>query len=71
MVKLNLDDFCQGGCPEFKAIVEYAPVYQCLDDSRIAFTDTVISCKHRDRCRHLMAFLKSKEVSHEHHTSRL
>ena len=71
MVKLNVDDFCRGGCPEFKAIVEYPPVYQSCNNFYITVTDTVISCKHRDRCRHVMAFLKSKEDSHEHHTGRL
>lgn len=68
MVKLNLNDFCQGGCPDFEAIVEYQ---QGRDNFTTTFTDTVISCKYRDRCRHLMAFLKSKEVSHEHYSGRL
>lgn len=68
MIKLNLDDFCQGGCPEFKAIVEYQQISANFDTT---FMDTVIFCKHRDRCRHLMAFLKSKEGSHERYPGRL
>ena len=56
MIVLNVKPYCHN-CLEFKADVEGAEILYAHNEE-LAVTDTIISCKHENRCeaikKHLM-----------------
>ena len=48
MIRLNVKPYCHN-CLEFEADVE-KPEIMYAHNEELAVTDTIISCKHRNRC---------------------
>lgn len=60
MIKLVVEPYCHS-CPDFEVYVEKPTAYYANFGECITIGDTVIFCEHRDRCRRMMDYLKSKE----------
>lgn len=62
MIKLNIDKHCDN-CPEFEAEVDKSSMYNYsnnFDDHIEAICTTIITCKHKDRCRGMVTLLKGE-----------
>ena len=56
MIELYTQPYCQG-CPEFEPEVHKSQSLGYYDGKRFKTpTDTVIKCKHRDRCREIFDY---------------
>jgi len=57
MITLNIQKYCDN-CPEFEPDV-FKRTTHTFDDA-LTQTDTVISCKHQDRCHEIKKYLEGK-----------
>lgn len=65
MIKLVVQPYCHS-CPDFEPHAE-KPIllYDSSGDLYDTLGDTVIFCKHRDRCRRMMEHLKAELEEHK------
>lgn len=55
MIKLFVEEWCKGGCPEFEADVDKLAVFgDPYDGCAPPLFETTIKCKHESRCRNLV-----------------
>lgn len=60
MIRVEVQDYCQS-CLEFEPDVE-RPTLLYAHNEVVAQTDTVIRCKHCNRCENIKRFIEEKET---------
>ena len=64
MITLRVENYCQN-CPDFEPIARQYTKAKQTSKSTIALSiDTEVTCKHQDRCAHILAYAEQygKEV---------
>ena len=56
MIKLELKDYCHN-CIGFEADVKSPSLLFGAGDKLIDYTDTIIRCKHRERCANVVKYV--------------
>ena len=56
MIRLELKDYCHE-CVGFEADVERPTIFHIDGTIKTIYTDTIIRCKHRDRCAHVVKYV--------------
>ena len=56
MIRLELKDYCHD-CVGFEADVESPTIYLGRNGIPVEQTDTIVRCKHRKRCRHVVEYI--------------
>lgn len=57
MIRLEVQEFCEE-CPDFKSKTEKDATRRDADG--VLCRDTIIYCKHRDRCRAMAGYLRRR-----------
>lgn len=55
MIRLEVKDYCHD-CVDFEADVEGPTKLYSVDDI-VAWTDTIVRCKHRNRCANIVKYV--------------
>ena len=66
MIKLDIQDYCHD-CLEFEADVERGQkcLMYSMADTMVHQTDTIVRCKHRNRCKAIKRYLEKEAQNAE------